>query len=114
MHVFFHRSTILAGFMMMFILVITGCGDGDSDNTTISGQANLPPNLGGAPIANTQFIVIDFEKRDPNNATGFQTIASGTTDSTGKFTALVSSTSSAAVIANGPQPGGPQQGKIVP
>src|SRR5438094_8076874 len=31
----------LAGFMMMFLLAITGCGGDDNDNATISGQANF-------------------------------------------------------------------------
>jgi hypothetical protein len=107
--------------MMMFILVITGCGGGDNEGVTISGQMTLPPNPpnqggGGAPVVNTQLIAIDFEQPNPNDAsmTGFQTIGSGTTDSTGKFVLTTPQTSSAAVIANGTQPSGPQQNKIVP
>jgi len=123
MSVFSHRATILVGFMMMaLILVITGCGgddDGDA-NTTISGQVILPPNAtnqgggGGASVsvANTQFVVNDLEK--PIAAGGFQTIGTGTTDSTGKYVITTSQTSSAAVIANGTQPSGPQTGKVVP
>jgi hypothetical protein len=107
--------------MMALILVITGCGGGDDANTTISGQVTLPPNPaslggGGTSVTNTQFVVVDFEKSNPNDAsmTGFQTIGSGTTDSTGKYVITVPQTSSAAVIANGTQPSGPQQGKVVP
>src|ERR1043166_4648474 len=126
MPVFSQRSALIVGFMMMgLILVITGCGggDGDGDNgmTTVSGQVNLPSNStnlggGGTAVANTQFVVIDFEKPNPNDASGsgFQTIGSGTTDSTGKYQTTVSQTSAAAVIAGGTQPSGPQQGKVVP
>jgi hypothetical protein len=127
MHVFSHRSLIIAEFIMLvLILVITGCGGGDGDhaNATISGQVALPPNStnlgggggGGVPVANTQFTTVDFEKPNANDTsmTGFQTIGSGTTDSTGKFVLTTPQTSAAAVIANGPQPSGPQQGKVVP
>jgi hypothetical protein len=124
MSVFSHRSTTLVGFMMMaLILVITGCGgDDDNENTTISGQVALSPNptnLGGgggvsASVANTQFVVVDFEQRDQTSTPPFRNIGNGTTDSTGKYEITTPQTSSAAVIANGTQPSGPQQGKIVP
>jgi hypothetical protein len=107
--------------IMALILVITGCGGGDGDdaNTTISGQVTLPPNPpelggGGTAVTSTQFIVIDFEQSVPTNTPPFQTIGSGTTDSTGKYEITVPRTSSAAVIANGTQPSGPQQGKVIP
>lgn len=125
MHVFSHRFTIVAEFMMLVLmLAITGCGGGDDDdnqNATISGQISLPSNAialggGGTPVANTQFVVVDFEQPNPSDSSGsgFQTIGSGITDPTGKYQSTVPRTSAAAVIAGGPQPSGPQQNKIVP
>jgi hypothetical protein len=121
MRAFSHRSIILVGFMLLSILVITGCGDDDGDdaNTTISGQVTLPPNPpeqggGGTSVTSTQFQVVDFEQPDSTNAPPFRNIGNGTTDSTGKYVITVAQTSSAAVVANGTQPSGPQQGKVVP
>src|SRR5262245_34580377 len=122
MHVLSHRFTIVAEFMMLVLmLAIIGCGggDGDNENATISGQMNLPSNAivlggGGTLIVNTGFVVSDLEHPDSSSPTLFQIIGSGTTDSTGKYQSTVPQTSAAIVIANGSQPSGPQQNKIVP
>ena len=122
MRVLSHRFTIVAEFMMLVLmLAIIGCGggDGDNENATISGQMNLPSNAialggGGAPVANTGFVVSNLEQPNASSPTRFQSIGSGTTDSTGKYQSTVPQTSAALVIANGSQPSGPQQNKIVP
>ena len=122
MRVLSHRFTIVAEFMMLVLmLAIIGCGggDGDNENATISCQMNLPSNAivlggGGTPVANTGFVVTNLEQPDSSSPTSFQTIGSGTTDSTGKYQSTVPQTSAAIVIANGSQPSGPQQNKIVP
>lgn len=96
---FFYRSPVLLRFMRIALLfLVTSCGsDPTSTNATkLSGRANFPTSLGGGPLANTEYQVIDLERPVEDRI-----VFIGRTDDLGSYAASIRPTSSAAVIVTG-------------
>lgn len=77
--------------------LIVGCGGGGaggSNRVSIGGEANYPGSLGGGPVANAGFVIVDPDRsNDP--------IASDVTTDVGRFFGVIRKTASVAVIISG-------------
>jgi len=100
--------------ILVWVLSVPGCGGGgdggsSSQDSTLTGQAVFPNSVGGGPVANAPFQVVDFEKPPDNNV-----VFTGTTNSVGGYSANIARTSSAAVIVTGTVGGsGKRKGETV-
>jgi hypothetical protein len=75
------RRSATAGSLVVLCLFVTlGCGGGSStQSNTLRGTATFPELLGGGPVANSRFVVLDL------NQSGVPVIAQGMSDAFGNW-----------------------------
>lgn len=88
--------------------MVVGCGgggSGSSNRVSIGGNANYPASLGGGPVTNSDFIIIDPTRADVNGSD--DPLSSAVTTDTGRFFGIIRKTVSVAVIIAGSVDGQP-------
>lgn len=92
------------GFVLLAMGGLVGCGSSGrptgSSGTLILGQAQFPPQLGGAPVAKAPVLAIDLSR-------GGAVVFRGTTDASGNFRVDVAASATIAIIVNGLLNGAP-------
>ncbi len=75
------RRSATAGSLVVFCLLVTlGCGGGGSGSqSTLRGTATFPELVGGGPVANSRFVVLDL------NQPGVPVVAQGMSDAFGNW-----------------------------
>ncbi len=84
-----------------------GGGSGSSNRVSLGGNANYPGSLGGGPVGEADFIIIDTDRADANGLG--DALASGVTTSAGRFFGIIRKTASVAVVISGNVNGQPVQ-----
>ncbi len=74
------RSATAGSLVVLCLLVTLGCGGGSStQSNTLHGTATFPELVGGGPVANSRFVVLDL------NQSGAPVVAQGVSDAFGNW-----------------------------
>jgi hypothetical protein len=73
------RSATAGSLVVLCLLVTLGCGGGSGSQSTLRGTATFPELVGGGPVANSRFVVLDL------NQPGAPVVAQGTSDAFGNW-----------------------------
>ena len=73
------RSAIAGSLVGLCLFVTVGCGGSSTQSNTLRGTATFPELVGGGPVANSRFVVLDL------NQSGAPVVAQGVSDAFGNW-----------------------------
>jgi len=86
------RSIAVRSLPVLSLLVMLGCNSSGSNSRTLHGTATFPEQVGGGPVANSRFVVLDL------NQPGAPVVAQGTSDANGNWSVPEASGLTVAVV----------------
>jgi hypothetical protein len=91
------RGVAVLGAVLALGMLVTGCGgggNGSSNRVSVSGNANFPNSVGGDPVADAPFIIIDPDRPD-------EPLVSDVSTGDGRYFGIIRKTVSVAVLLTG-------------